>query len=318
MAEAVNESTQVAPEAPADAVPAEQASPEPPRKRLPGSEERTHRGKFRAVYAFLALVLVAGVAGLVFLLVGTDSEPDVAWSAWQPTSDSPDEQTQEIAGHVAGFYRLDGERQLVTVQAGPLQVQDIPVAFVAIRTAPPGAAPVGTDIPIFDGNSTVVYILCGLGQDCAIEDGEPSRERQRLLRREALELALYTFRYVEGKDYVVAFLPPRPGVRASYAMFFQRSDLDQALDQPLAATLPSDPPPLPEQISPSETATIDELTMPRFFAFRFQQLQDGTGVLVLDDPEQAPPPETIEEQTDPSGAQQPQQTTTQPADEASQ
>ena len=115
--------------------------------------------------------------------------------------------------------------------------------------------------------------------------GEPSAERLRLLRREALELALYTFRYVDGTDSVVAFLPPRPGDEPTYALllparrFRARSSTSRS-----RTTLPNTPPAAPEDIAPLEVQTIDRLTTSNFFRFSFQQLQDGTAVLVLDDP----------------------------------
>ena len=56
--------------------------------------------------------------------------------------------------------------------------------------------------------TTAVFNLCGLGSNCAIAGGTPSTDRLLLLRREALELALYTFRYVHNVDNVVSILPP--------------------------------------------------------------------------------------------------------------
>ena len=47
---------------------------------------------------------------------------------------------------------------------------------------------------------------------------------------------------------------------------------------------------------------IDALTQPRFFAFAFQQLQDGQAVMVLEDPRRVPPPEPIDSgQSDATG-----------------
>ena len=63
------------------------------------------------------------------------------------------------------------------------------------------------------GGTTAVYNLCGLGTSCAIAAGTPSLAGELLLRREALELALYTFRYIHGVDSVVAILPPVPPPR---------------------------------------------------------------------------------------------------------
>ena len=54
------------------------------------------------------------------------------------------------------------------------------------------------------------YRLCGSGDNCSIAIGTPSPSELQLLRREALELSLYTFKYVKDVDSVVVFLPPPP------------------------------------------------------------------------------------------------------------
>jgi len=74
---------------------------------------------------------------------------------------------------------------------------------VAVR---PNAA--SSQVRLLGGN-TVAYNLCGIGgKNCSIGTGAPSTDRLLLLRREALELALYTFKYLGGTDNVLAVLPP--------------------------------------------------------------------------------------------------------------
>ena len=65
------------------------------------------------------------------------------------------------------------------------------------------------NIEVVDGN-TVIYQLNGLGTNLSINIGEPSIERLKVLQREALELALYTFRYLPDVEGVVTLLPPPP------------------------------------------------------------------------------------------------------------
>ena len=252
-------------------------------------EPETHQGRFRLVYVLLGLVLVLAAGALVYLVSQPSSEPRGPFSPWEPQSEDAQDRAQEIANFVGGNYRLDADTQLVTVQAAPPRVQDFPLAAVAIGSAPGGAAFSGDNIPVFPAEDTIVYILCGMGQECAISEGEPSEERQRLLRREALELALYTFRYVDDIDNVVVFMPPAPGFRPSYALFFQRPELEDLVDRPLRDTLTSELTPLPNEISPSEAGVIDQLTQPRFFGFQFQQLPNGTVALFLEDPSRVTP-----------------------------
>ena len=92
------------------------------------------------------------------------------------------------------------------------------------------------------GNS-VMYNLCGVGQNCSIAEGQPSEARARLLRREALELALYTFKYVDDVDSVIALLPVNLGDPAteeddtSTALFLEKKDFARQLRGPLDRTL---------------------------------------------------------------------------------
>jgi hypothetical protein len=256
---------------------------------LPGLRpgEGDHRGKFRIAFAGLALILVSAIVGVVILLARPGGSSSAAgWSEWHPRGGSDVEQAQQIADHVAVEYRLPEGDQLVTVQAEAPEVQSIPIDFIAIRSTPDGAVYPDNAIPIFrDANSKgIQYLLCGLGEACSIPIGQPSVERQRLLRREALELALYTFRYVSGRDYVVVYMPPKAGDRPTYALFFERSDFKRELDVPLRQTLPDPLALTPESLTPFETTVIDRLTNPHFFAYSYSQLQNQQVVLVLADP----------------------------------
>ena len=57
----------------------------------------------------------------------------------------------------------------------------------------------------------MLYTLNGLGPQ-RLDQGRRRRPtaRLQLVRREALELALYTFRYLPDADMVVTLLPPPP------------------------------------------------------------------------------------------------------------
>ncbi len=115
---------------------------------------------------------------------------------------------------------------------GPLELANLPVT-VAVKPTTSGG-----NISLLEGNG-VLYTLCGLGKKCAISSGKPTQVRHLLLRRESLELALYTFRYVRDVDLVVVFLPPPPGKDASQAMLYRAKDVKGELNRPLGATLPA-------------------------------------------------------------------------------
>ena len=85
----------------------------------------------------------------------------------------------------------------------------------------------------------------------------PSRERHALLRREALELALYTFKYVNGVESVAIFLPPPPGPDAqASAVFLKRGDVKPLLSRPLSKTLAPGAPSI--GTDPGERAPVAE------------------------------------------------------------
>ncbi len=247
-----------------------------PEEALSGEDEELLAGPSPYVARFQlilgALLGIAAVAVVAALLIGTgpSAGPRADWSPWSPDSDQAGEAAQEIANHIAPSYRLDNGRQLVAVTGGQLEVADLP-ARVAL--ADQGR------VSILKGDS-VLYTLCGLGPKCSIDSGLPSQKRHLLLRREALELALYTFRYVRGTDFVVALLPPRKGTDPEQAMFFRKDDLEGELDQPLNVTL-SSPPPRSSALNAGDVSSLEALTARRLFAFKFQEGQDASVFLVL-------------------------------------
>ena len=90
-------------------------------------------GRFRFVYAVLALIVGVAVGGFIVMTdtPGTGGGP--AWSSWKPSGD-PSEQMQDIASYVAPRYRNeDGKRQLVAVTASkPPTVQQVPVRYMVL------------------------------------------------------------------------------------------------------------------------------------------------------------------------------------------
>ncbi len=231
----------------------------------------TYSGRFRAAYIALTVLFWVTVAGGTLLVTrGTGGEAK-AWSAWKPTTTNF-EGARQIASHVASRYRLDDGTQLVAVQAHEPEIQNVPLAAVALRG--------GGDVTVLPAKHSVVYILCGLGQRCSISSGKATVARARLLRREALELALYTLKYVKGVDSVIAFLPPPPKSDTNWSLYFRKGDVKDQLSAPLRQTLPA-----ARSLTPGdriEADTVERLTRPRWFRSQFQQLQDGDAILVLD------------------------------------
>jgi hypothetical protein len=176
--------------------------------RLPTRSERArssmYRMRFAIVYVVLAAIVGAGVGAFVVLVTRPDEAPSAAWSSWQPDGDASEAaQAKQIADHVSSAYRLPSGNQLAVAIVGPPQFSasdqgSIQVSAVAIRPDTSRGQAEESDIEIHEASKSLMIELCGLGERCSIGEGEPSAERHQLLRREALELSLYTFKYVDG------------------------------------------------------------------------------------------------------------------------
>jgi hypothetical protein len=248
--------------------------------------------RFRSATAILiGLAIAALVVAVTVLVTGPSPAPLSHWSAWVPR-DGGLAGESEIANQIAPFYRASPSTQLVVVTVQNYSSNASAGAQVAIKDPATGNL---TSLP---GN-TAVYSLCGLGLSCAIAAGTPSAQRLLLLRREALELSLYTFRYISGVDNVIALLPPghpssqitrkppTPGVTTdsvtiNTAIAFQRSALAPFVNRPLSETLPEQLPPTVDQIQDApEAELVDIITGQALFTQQLVQSQAGGNVLVL-------------------------------------
>jgi hypothetical protein len=281
------------------------------RGRLPGSP---HAPRFRAAIVILSgLAIAAVVAAVVIASHGRGSSaPTLQWSLWKPP-DGGNQGAREIADFIAPTYRISAADQLdvVTVvnlesaaaQQAAAQAQTNGTSAtaqsglqVAVR---PSAA--SSQVRLLGGN-TIAYNLCGIGaRNCAIGTGKPSSNRLLLLRREALELALYTFKYLSSTDNVLAVLPPGhtqttntlskqpPTSDASsstkpvtIALLFQRQELAPLLDHPLDLILPEqEPPTVAEMAKAPEADLVAQATARGLFSEQLQQAQDGSSLMVL-------------------------------------
>jgi hypothetical protein len=252
-------------ELPPDPPPVAEARPQPTGPLPP----TRFRNRFGFLMGALAGIVIA--ASLVFAVVistsggASDVDEGLApnWSKWRPTDTSIEGGAAQIAKKVGAEYRHPDGKQLVDVTGGAFPLE------VVVR---PGS---GT-IEHVDGN-TVLYNLNGLGPNGSIKGGKASPERLKVLHREALELALYTFRYLPDVDGVVALLPPPPpeatGAAATpapnpgsarNALFYRPGDLKPQLQVPLGMTLKAKAP-TPDTLRASEAQSIDTLTLSNRF-----------------------------------------------------
>lgn len=265
-----------------------------------------HSAKFRLATGFL---LGIGVLALVMAVAlaarpGSNST-NLAWSAWAPTTGGKLGAT-EIAQRVAPFYRLSPSAQLDVITLVNLANPDAQGTAtgsgltVAVKTGTSASS-----LSLLTG-TTIAYNLCGTGGvDCQLP-GAPSTGRMLLLRREALELALYTFKYIGGTENVVCVLPPgraqtagmfsqlaphmptAPAASSSQpvttAVVFRRQELQPWLEQPLSSTL-SDYPLTVSEIpiwqKTQEAGLVDQITAEGLFSEQVESLQSEGTLMVL-------------------------------------
>ncbi len=262
-----------------------------------------HAGKFRVAIATLVGIAVASIIVAVAALSShTDSAQTMAWSPWSP-SDGGLSGAREIADFISPLYRISGTDQLAVVTVVNLANARATSASgtvnglqVAVQTSSSSSA-----VSLLSGN-TIAYNLCGLGgSNCAIGVGTPSSQRLLLLRREALELSLYTFKYIKGTQNVVVALPPGRSTQTTctgicaksastttkstpidIAVLLERQAMQPLLDQPLSFTFPEQFPPTVSQVDGApEAGLVEQVTARGLFTEQLVQAQDGSNLIVL-------------------------------------
>jgi hypothetical protein len=238
--------------------------------------------RFALVYGALTVVLIASSAVFVIFLLNGDS----GWSNWHPKPGTTANVTKEIADHVASEYRTATGTQLVAVVPSPPAVtigtRNIAITAVAAHTGPSANSNVQATLT----DDTETYTFCGLEAYCSLS-GTPTEYRGQLIRREALETALYTFKYVPSIDSVIAFMPASRDTPLKELLYLRKQDMTQQLAQPLRKTLPLATPPPPSKTDPTldtdqlEQPTIDQLTLRRVFTYTFTDLQSNGALLIL-------------------------------------
>ena len=246
------------------------------------------RSRFGFLWGALAGIAVCA-AGTLALLLTTQRDAGVHlaehWSPWEPETTQMLDGAADIAGHVAFQYKLDGGGQLVSVRSSSFELGGQEIG-VAVR-------PQGGELQYLEGDG-LMYILNGLGPGGRLPD-KPTKKRGRLLLREALELALYSFRYLDDVTMVAVLLPQTAAQQAANAggaaaapetnaVFFRPGDLIEQLEAPLSSTL-SPRTPRPSSMTKAESDRVDELTLRNLFLASVQPLEPDQSYLVLAEPD---------------------------------
>jgi hypothetical protein len=287
------------------------------RLRLPRTHS-PHARRFRAAVVILGGLALAAVVGAILIASHgrstSSGSPALPWSLWRPT-DSGTQGAREIANYVGPNYVASPAVQLAVVTVVDTASATAEQAAAQAQANGTTAARVaGTQIAVRPnlassqmsllGGNPVAYNLCGINdsaKNCMIGVGTPSSNRLLLLRREALELALYTFKYIRSTNNVVVLLPPGRAQATStsanglpvrgrssassgvdIAVLFQRQELAPLLAHPIYLLLPGQLPPTVAQMpKASEASLVRQATARGLFSEQLQQAQDGSNVMVL-------------------------------------
>lgn len=277
------------------APPAAAERPAPAPSRAEREHSSAYYTRFSIAYTLLAMLAVGAIGALVVILMRPGTKPAPAWSTFKP-SGSTLEIERQIATQVSSEYKASTDQKLVSVfpgsslettryvQNGNSQTSvQVPITLIAVQPDVSTGKHSETDYRFFQPGSTVTYEMCGFAstqQNCSVSS-LTGRSPVGLFHREALELALYTLKYLPDTDAVVTYLPPPSNPQAaSRAVFLARKDVKANLRLPLTRTL-----------KPTEVLLgagmpnanhVAELVTSRVYASNYQTLpSDGSAALVL-------------------------------------
>jgi hypothetical protein len=238
--------------------------------------EPRRKGHSRGLLAANLVVLAGAVGVLVLFAYLVSRGTSNSWSSYKPRGGDVFTKAQNMADHVAPAYKYNGE-PIAVVLAQPLLYQDAVVDGIAFTRQP--FRKIGSPLKQFEpSGSTVAYVFCGSAARCGLPS-TGAQDTVPLLRRETLELALYTFKYTPSVDSIVGLLPPAGST--NYAIYLRRRNFQKELSKPLDATLPQHKVLSYQQLSPVERATVDRLTMKNTYESQFSKGANGRTVLVL-------------------------------------
>jgi hypothetical protein len=259
-----------------------------------------HSHKFRVALAMLSgIALGAIVIAIVMVAKNNSASAPKAghWSAWAP-SDGGSQGVIEIAGHVGPSYKLTPSKPLNVVT--PISISQTDSSGTTTGSGPlvvvntGGKVVTSQSLELLSGK-TVAYNICGLAATGKCElPGRASTNRMLLMRREALELALYTFKYISDSQNVIAVLPPghtttkastgKASTPVTVSVLFVRKELQPLLDVPLPKSLQEAPPTmseLPAWAQSDEANLVNEVTGQGLFTSQVETQQTGGSLLVL-------------------------------------
>jgi hypothetical protein len=250
-----------------------------------------YHSRFVGIYVGLAVVAGIGVGALVASVMrGDTTQPKPAAAAQFTPSRTGELGAVELAESVQRKYRLPNGDELTGVVASRNTLQDGKGGFLRVRVqaVQPFDAAADPDTKYILPDHAIQYSLCGSGASCAIP-GKTSIPRIWLLKRQGLELAVRTLQNDAKVDNVAVFLDPVATGDAEWqgvTMVFDRKELDHneptLLSQPFGTTVPGDAKRIKEsQLKLSDLKTIDTLTRPYMYLYRYKVIGGGDALMQL-------------------------------------
>jgi hypothetical protein len=234
--------------------------------------------------AYIVLAIAVGVAvGFGIVLVGRGS----SHSTSGPSGFTPQLQgelgAKEIANHVMHEYKLPTGQDFVGVVGQRPSFQNVAMHDDLVRPSDAQTPKDTTILPIGNG---IMYLMCGDGQSCTInEPGAATAARTHLVEQEALELTLRTFKNDSGVKTVTVLMPPVSTDQSSgsdVVSFAVRSDFQALIDKPLSSVINRAGPYREGDVSGTTVQAIKNYLEPDMYTYRPDYLPDGTPTLIMD------------------------------------
>jgi hypothetical protein len=274
--------------------PARPAAERPAPSRADRARASAYYTRFSLAHGLLILLAIGAVGALVVILLHPEAASGPAWSKFKPTGSS-NEIERQIATRVSSEYMASTAQRLVGVFPAPLSTTrfiqtgsgqtgvQVPISLIAVQPDISTGKHEATDYTFFNPASTVAYEMCGFGdtrQNCGVAS-LTGADPTALFHREALELALYTLKYLPDTDAVLTYLPPPADQQtAATVVLLSRKDVKANLHLPLTRTLEPQQTQLGTGVPNANH--VAELTASRVYSTNYQTLPgDGTAALVL-------------------------------------
>jgi hypothetical protein len=253
-------------------------------------ESSGHERRFGIAYLVLGILAGLAIAAAIAFDRGGGDVASIglpsAWSSFVPQGATPFERRLNIAAWIGPRYVDDAGHQVVQIEPShPYQValdgSRVPIEFMVVNHLGTDGLPTQFREYLEGAQNLAVYNFCGPGASCSIATAAYTQDLDRLVRREALEVAMYTFAYSDVAQTVLIHLPSVTGQPAGDVLLFRRTDLTAQLAGPVDGTLAPTPPTAGALATSDEGKVVDSLTTAALYGYKVEQLPDGNAAVAL-------------------------------------